>query len=165
MIGSFSRFFNHLNPETLKLLHIVQPETLVRWHRLGFRMLWRWKSRRRVGRPTINVEVRDLIREMSLANPLWGAPRIQGELEMLGIDVARSTIAKYMAKRRSPPSQGWKTFLHNHADGIASVDFLIAPTIGFKLLYAIVILGHGRRKLLHIGVTDHPTAEWTVSNY
>lgn len=155
-------FLYQLHPEILKSLCIVQPETLVRWHRMGFRMLWRWKSRRRIGRPEINAEIRGLIREMSLANSLWGAPRIQGELKMLGVDVARSTIAKYMIKRRGPSSQGWKTFLCNHADGIASVDFLIVPTIGFKLLYAFVILGHGRRKLLHIGVTDHPTAEWTA---
>jgi transposase InsO family protein len=99
---------------------------------------------------------------MSLANPLWGAPRIHGELKMLGIDVAQSTVAKYMAKRRGPPSQGWKTFLRNHADDIASCDFLIVPSIGFKLLYALVVLGHRRRKLLHIGVTPHPTAEWTA---
>ncbi len=125
-------------------------------------MLWRWKSRRRVGRPAINAEIRDLIREMSLSTPLWGAPRIQGELKMLGIDVARSTVAKYMVKRRGPPSQGWKTFLCNHSDATASVDFFIIPTVGFKLLYAFVILGHGRRKLLHIGVSDHPTAEWAA---
>ncbi len=127
-------------------------------------MLWRWKSRRRRSRPAINAEIRDLIREISLANPLWSAPRIQGELKMLGIDVARSSIAKYMVKRRGPPSQSWKTFLCNHVDGdgIASVDFLNVPTIGLKLLYAFVILGCGRIKLLHIGVTDHPTAEWTA---
>ncbi len=99
---------------------------------------------------------------MSLANPLWGAPRIHGELMMLGINIAQSTVAKYMMKQRRPPSQTWKTFLRNHADGIASVDFLIVPTIGFKLLYAFVVLGHGCRKLLHIAVTDHPTAEWTA---
>ncbi|WP_425409920.1 integrase core domain-containing protein [Hyphococcus sp.] len=103
-----------------------------------------------------------MIREMSLANPLWGAPRIHGELKMLGIGVAQSTIAKYMIKHRGPPSQGWKTFLRNHTDGIASCDFFIVPTIGFKLLYTFVVLGHGRRKLLHIGVTAHPTAEWAA---
>lgn len=106
--------------------------------------------------------MRNLIREMSLASPLWGAPRIHGELMMLGINIAQSIVAKYMMKQRRPPSQTWKTFLHNHADGIASVDFLIVPTIGFKLLFAFVILGHRRRKLLHIGVTDHPTAEWAA---
>jgi len=137
-------FLCNLNREIVRSLCIVAPETLVRWRRVGFRLLWRWKSRRRIGRPTINIGIRDLIREMNRANPLWGAPRIQDELKMLGIDVARSTIAKYMVKRRAPPSQGWNTFICNHADGIASVDFLIVPTISFKLLYAFVILGHGR---------------------
>jgi transposase InsO family protein len=149
-------------PDVLDAIHIVRPETLVRWHRMGFRALWRWKSRSRGGRPKVSKEIRDLIREMSLANPLWGAPRIHGELMMLEIDIAQSTVAKYMIRRRGPPSQSWKTFLRNHADGVASCDFLIVPTIGFKLLYAFIVLGHGRRKLLHIGVTAHPTAEWTA---
>ncbi len=129
---------------------------------MGFKALWRWKSRPRCGRPKVSKEIRDLIREMSLANPLWGAPRIHGELMMLGINIAQSTVAKYITKQRLPPSQTWKTFLCNHADGVASCDFLIVPTIGFKLLYAFVILGHGRRKLLHIGVTANPTAEWAA---
>lgn len=152
------RFF----PGVLDIIHIVRPETIARWHRLGFRALWRWKSRPRGGRPKVSKEIRDFIRDMSLANPLWGAPRIHGELKMLGIDIAQSTVAKYMIKRRGPPSQSWKTFLRNHADGIASCDFLIVPTIGFNLLYAFVVLDHGHRKLLHIGVTSHPTAEWTT---
>ncbi len=152
-------FLYRIFPELLGAIHIVEPETVVRWHRMGFRALWRWKSRSRCGRPKVSKEIRDLIREMSLANPLWGAPRIYGELKMLGIDIAQSSVAKYMDARRGPPSQGWNTFLRNHADGIASCDFLIIPTIGFKLLYAFVILGHGRRKLLHIGITANPTAE------
>ncbi len=151
-----------LIPEITKAMHIVRPETVIRWHRMGFKALWRWKSRPRGGRPKISKEIRTLIREISLANSLWGAPRIHGELKMLGIDVAQSTVAKYMAKRRGPPSQGWKTFVHNHADGIAACDFLIVPTIGFKLLYAFVILAHGRRKLLHVAVTAYPTAEWAA---
>ena len=152
------RFF----PEVRNAIHIVQPETLVRWHRIGFRALWRWKSRPRGGRPKISKEIRDLIREMSLTNPLWGAPRIHGELKMLGIDLAQSTVAKYMVRRRGPPSQSWKTFIRNHADGIAACDFLVVPTIGFKLLFAFIVMAHGRRKLLHVGVTAHPTAEWTA---
>ncbi len=121
----FFSFFSLLFPELRKAIHIVRPATIVRWHRMGFRALWRWKSRPRGGRPKVSKEIRDLIREMSLANPLWGAPRIHGELHLLGIDLAQSTVAKYMARRRGPPSQGWKTFLRNHADGIASCDFLI----------------------------------------
>ena len=154
--------FYRLHPGVLDAMRIVRPETVIRWHRMGFRALWRWKSRPLGGRPKISREVRELIRQMSLENPLWGAPRIHGELMRIGIDIAQSTVAKYMAKRRGPPSQGWKTFLRNHADGIASCDFMIIPTIGFKMLYAFIVLGHGRRKLLHIAVTDHATAEWTA---
>src|SRR5260221_9594911 len=101
-----------------------------------------------------------IIREMSLANPLWGAPRIHGELLKLGIEVAQSTVAKYMGRCRRPPSQSWKTFLRNHAAGIAAMDLLVVPTIGFRLLYVLVILGHHRRRILSFGVTSHPTAEW-----
>jgi integrase-like protein len=150
------------SPKSLSALHIVQPETVIRWHRMGFKALWRWKSRPRGGRPKVSKEVRDLIREMSLANHLWGAPRIHGELLLLGIDVSQSTVAKYMVTLRRLPSQGWKTFLRNHTDGVASIDFLVVPTIGFKLLYAFVILGHGRRKLLHIAITYHPSAHWAA---
>jgi hypothetical protein len=115
-----------LAPKVLDALKIVQPETLVSWHRAGFRAYWRWRSRRQVGRPKISADIRQLIFEMSVANPLWGAPRIHGELLKLGIDVGQTTVAKYMAKRRRPPSQGWKTFLRNHADGIASIDMFVA---------------------------------------
>jgi len=108
-----------LAPKVLGALAIVKPETVIKWHRAGFRSYWRWKSRRRGGRPTVAPEIRKLIREMSIANPLWGAPRIHGELLKLGIDIGQTSVAKYMAKRRDPPSQGWRTFLRNHADGIA----------------------------------------------
>ena len=141
-------------------VHIVKPETDVSWHRRGFRLFWTWKSRLRIGRPIVPHDVRTLIREMSTANPLWGAPRIHGELLKLGFNVAQSTVSKYMLKRRGPPSQGWKTFLRNHADGIASVDFLIVPTLAFERLFVFVILGLGRRRLLWIAVTTNPTAEW-----
>ncbi len=149
-----------LAPGVLDALKILKPETVIRWHRAGFRAYWRWKSRPRGGRPKAPPEIRRLIRQMSIANPLWGAPRIHGELLKLGIDVGQTTVAKYMAKRRRPPSQGWKTFLRNHADAIASMDMFVVPTISFRLLYGILILRHSRRELLWLGVTAHPSAEW-----
>jgi len=147
-------------PSIRSAIQLVQPETVARWHRLGFRLYWRWKSRSRGGRPTISGEVRKLIRDMSLANPLWGAPRIHGELLMVGIEVAQSTVAKYMAKIGRGPSQTWKTFLHNHAAGIAAMDFLVVPSVGFRLLFSLVILKHDRRQLISLSVTVHPTAAW-----
>ena len=146
-------------PRILDTFTIVKPETVLRWHRAGFRCFWRWKSRRRAGRPSVTPEIRRLIREMSLANPLWGAPRIHGELLKLGIDIGQTSVAKYMARRRRPPSQGWRTFLLNHADGIASIDLFVVPTISFKLLYGL-ILRHDRRRILGVGVTTSPTSEW-----
>src|SRR5882762_3745600 len=137
-----------LFPSVLNAVTIIRPETIVRWHRTGFRLYWRWKSRARGGRPRIPAEIRQLIRDMSLANRLWGAPRIHGELLKLGIDVGQTSVAKYMAKHRGPPSQGWKTFLRNHADGIASVDLFVVPTISFRLLYGLLILRHSRRELV-----------------
>jgi len=147
-------------PGVLDALKIVRPETVIRWHRAGFRAYWRWKSRPRGGRPKTPLEIRQLIREVSLANPLWGAPRIHGELLKLGIDVGQTTVAKYMARGRRPPSQGWKTFLHNQADGIASMDLFVVPTISFRLLYGLLILHHDRRQILWLGATAHPTADW-----
>ena len=150
-----------LFPSVLSAILVVRPETIVRWHRKGFRAYWRWKSRPGVGRPTIDGELRELIRQMSMANPLWGAPRIHGELLMLGIDIAQSTVAKYMVPRsRRPPSLSWKTFLCDHVAGIASIDLFVVPTAFFKLLYGLVILNHERRQLVGVGVTAHPTAEW-----
>ncbi len=146
-------------PGVLGAMAVVRPETVVRWHRDGFRAFWRWSSRSRGRRPGIPREIRDLVREMSRANRLWGAPRIHGELLKLGFEVAQSTVAKYMINRRGPPSQSWTTILHNHADGIAAVDLFVVPTIGFKLIGCLVILGHGRR-VLHHAVTAHPSAEW-----
>jgi hypothetical protein len=140
-------------------LVIVKPETVIRWHRAGFRLFWRWKSRHRGGRPKVPLEICQLICAMSLANPRWGAPRIHGELLKLGIDVGQTSVAKYMARHRKPPSQGWKTFLRNQADGIASMDLFVVPTLSFRLLYGLLILSHGRRQILWVGVTAHPTAE------
>src|SRR5260370_28189987 len=111
-----------LVPAVLEALKIVKPETVICWHRAGFRAYWRWESRPRAGRPTTPAEIRQLIREISVANPLWGAPRVHGELLKLGIDVGQTTVAKYMVSRRQPPSQGWKSFLCNHAEGTASMD-------------------------------------------
>lgn len=127
-------------PRITDALAIVRPETVIRWHRAGFCLFWRWKSRRRSGRPKVALEIRRLIRDMSLANPLWGAPRIHGELLKLGVDIGQTSVAKYMAKRRRPPSQGWKTFVRNHADGIVSMDLFVVPTFSFKLLYGQLIL-------------------------
>src|SRR5262245_38733701 len=148
-----------LAPGVLEALKIVRPETVIRWHRAGFRAYWRW-NRPRGGRPKTPAEIRELIHEISAANPLWGAPRIHGELLKLGIDVGQTTVAKYMMRRRRPPSQGWKTFVRNHADGIASMDLFVVPTISFRLLYGFLILQHRRRELLWLGVTAHPSAEW-----
>jgi transposase InsO family protein len=147
-------------PSLLEAVVIVKPETILRWHRASFRLYWRWKSRSRGGRPKVPPEIRCLIRELSLANRLWGAPRIHGELLKLGIDVAQSTVATYMAKGGRGRSQTWKTFLHNHAAGIGAMDFLVVPTVGFKLLFVLVILRHQRRRLVSSTVTNHPTAEW-----
>ena len=147
-------------PSILKVVRIIKPETLVRWHRAGFRCYWRWKSRRRGGRPQIDTELRVMIRRMSVENPLWGSPRIHGELLKLGVAVAQSSVAKYMVRRRGPPSQGWRTFLHNHAPDIAAMDLFVVPTIGFDLLYAFIIVRLDRRVLDWINVTTNPTAEW-----
>jgi transposase InsO family protein len=149
-----------LCPGLLDAILIVQPETVIRWHRRGCRAYWHWKSRHVGGRPRIEAELRALIRRMNRENPLWGAPRIHGELLMLGIDVAESTVSRYMVRRRRPPSQGWKTFPRNHAAGIASLDLFVVRTISFKLLYGLVILRHARRQLVTISITTNPTAQW-----
>jgi transposase InsO family protein len=147
-------------PSILRCFVIIEPETVVRWHRAGFRCYWRWKSRLRGGRPQISAELRALIRRMSIENPLWGAPRIHGELLKLGFEVAQSSVAKYMVKRHGLPSQGWRTFLRNHAPDIAAMDLFVVPTLTFDLLYALVIVRLGRRDLVWINATANPTAEW-----
>src|SRR4029077_10197361 len=143
-------------PLILEVVTIVQPETLLRWHTAGFRSYWRWKSRSLGGRPQIKTDLRALIRQMSIENSLWGAPRIHGELLKLGFEVAQSSVAKYMVKRRGPPSQGWQTFLRNHAPDIAAMDLFVVPTIGFKLLYGFVIIRLDRRDVVWISVTTNP---------
>jgi len=127
---------------------------------MGFAAYWRWKSHPLGGRPRIGKEVRDLIRRMSFGNPLWGAPKIHGELLKLGIAVAQSTVSQYMVPRRDRPLQTWMSFLRNHAEGIASIDLFVVPTIAFEQLFAFLVLGHGRRQLLWFAVTRNPTAEW-----
>jgi putative transposase len=146
-------------------LAIVKPETVLAWHRAGFRLFWTWKVRHgQPGRPVISREVRDLIRKMCRENPGWGAPRIHGELLKLGIDIGESSVSKYMVRPRKPPSQTWRTFLENHAQQLASIDFFTVPTIRFQILYVFLVLAHDRRRILHFNVTAHPTAEWTDSS-
>jgi hypothetical protein len=143
------------------VLVIVQPDTVVAWHRKGFRLFWTWKIRRgQRGRPAVPREVRDLIRRMCRENPGWGAPRIHGELLKLGIDIGESSVGKYMVRSRKPPSQTWRTFLENHAQQLVSIDFFTVPTIRFQVLYVFLVLAHDRRRILHFNVTALPTAEW-----
>jgi hypothetical protein len=164
--GNFDRLvfvgLYRLVPGIVDALAVVWPETVIGWHRAGFRSLWRWKSRGRGGRPLVRPEIRRLIQDMSLANPLWGAPRIHGELLKLGIEVGQTSVAKYMARRRGGPSQGWRTLLCNHANGIASIDLFVVPTLSFRLLYGFLILRHHRRRIIWLGVTANPTAEWVA---
>jgi transposase InsO family protein len=145
-------------PRCLEAMVLVKPATVIQWHRQGFRLFWRWRSRS--GRPSVECEIRKLIRQMSSANPLWGAPRIHGELLKLGIEVSQATVAKYMVRRRGTPSQNWKTFLRNHAEGISAIDMFVVVSASFRLLYVMIILTHGRRKIMRTAVTEHPTAAW-----
>jgi transposase InsO family protein len=147
-------------PRILNAMSIVKPATVLRWHRRGFTAYWRWKSRSPGGRPRIAKELRALIRRMSLENPVWGATKIHGELLKLGIQVAQSTVSIYMVPRPDRPSQTWTTFVRNHIEGIASIDLFVVPTIAFQQLFAFVVLGHERRRVLWFAVTRHPTAEW-----
>jgi putative transposase len=143
-------------------LVIVKPETVIAWHRRVFRLYWRWKSRHPLGRPSVSRELIDLIHKMSLANPRWGAPRIHGELLKLGFELSQATVAKYMVRRRKPPSQTWRTFLQNHMKDLVSSDFFVVPTVFFDLLFVFVILSHDRRRVVHFAITEHPTAEWAA---
>jgi len=142
-------------------LIIVKPETVIKWHRAGFRLFWKWKSRVRIGRRRKNAEIRDLIRKMCEANPLWGAPRIHGEMLKLGFKVSEATVRRYMPRNPKKPSQTWRTFLANHRHNTASIDFFVVPTITFKLLYVLVVLSHDRRRIVHFNVTSSPSAAWT----
>jgi len=150
-------------PGWRQALVLVRPETVIRWHRRGFRLYWRWKSRSRFpGRPSIEAELRDLILEMHRANATWGAPRIHGELLKLGFTLAQSTVSKYLPRDRTPPSQTWRTFFRNHLREALAIDFAVVPTVTFRPLYVFVVLSLERRRLLHVHVTAHPTAAWTA---
>ena len=142
---------------------IVQPATVIRWQRSGFKLYWTWKSSRRCpGRPAVAPEIRALIRTMTHANPLWGAPRIHGELQKLGIEISQAAVSKYLGRRSKPPSQMWRTFLDNHLRSLVSVDFFTVPTVTFKVLFVFVVLAHDRRRVAHCNVTDAPTPQWTA---
>ncbi len=142
-------------------LIVVKPQTVIAWHRMGFKLYWTWKSRNKGGRPRVDVTIRRLIRQIANDNATWGAPRIHGELLKLGFDVSEPTVSRYMPRRRKPPSQTWRTFLLNHSKDLASIDFFVVPTVTFRLLYVFVALEHERRRIVHINVTDSPSARWT----
>jgi transposase InsO family protein len=148
-------------PDWRKGLLLFQPQTLIGWHRLGFRLFWRWRSRAHGGRPTADRKLIHLIRQMWSSNPTWGSKRIQAELAKLGMPVSDSTIRKYRPRTRRG-DQTWKTFLHNHARDLIAVDFFIVPTVAFRVLYVFLVLAHERRKILHFNITDSPSAAWTA---
>jgi putative transposase len=159
----FWTWLMHLWSGWRSALAIVKPETVIAWHRQGFRLYWTWKSRRRKpGRPYVSREVRTLIRKMSLANPFWGAPRIHGEILKLGIQLSQATIAKYMRRLRKPPSPTWRAFLDSHLKQLVATDFFVVPTVNFRILFVFVVLAHHRRRVIHFNVTAHPTSEWTA---
>jgi putative transposase len=162
---AFWILLRRLWPSWSNVLVIVKPDTVVAWHRAGFRLFWRLRSRTKsLGRPRIDAEARALIRRMSIDNPSWGAPRIHGELLKLGFDVCERTVSRYL-RRLSPPDQTWRlwaTFLRNHRDVIAAMDFFTVPTLTFRVLYCFFAIEHGRRKILHANVTEHPTGPWIV---
>jgi putative transposase len=152
--------------EWKKSLLVVTPETVVRWHRAGFRLYWSWisKARKRVGRKKLSTDIRELILRMAAENPTWGAPRIHGELLLLGVDVSERTISRWMkrAPRDPQPAQRWRAFLANHREGIAAMDFFTVPTITFGVLYCFFVISHDRRRILHFNLTKHPTSAWII---
>ena len=148
-------------PRALNAMVLVKPATVIQWHRKGFRLYWRWRSRSRsVGRPKVSSETRYLIRQMSMANPLWGAPRIHGELLKLGTEVSQATLGRYLPWRPKVPSPTWRTFLQNHMTDIVAVDMFVVATATFRLFYALILLGHDRRRIIHFNVTQNPTQAW-----
>jgi len=146
------------------VLIIVRPETVIGWHRAGFRLYWRWRSRPKGGRPKVSEKIRALIRRLANENPDWGAPKIHAELQKLGLVVCERTVARYLrrTRRRADPGRRWLAFLQNHREVIAAFDFFTVPTITFQLLYCFFVIEHGRRRILHFNVTPHPTVEWVV---
>jgi transposase InsO family protein len=148
-------------PQALHAMVLVKPATVIQWHRKGFRLYWRWRSQSGYpGRPKTCTEVRNLIRQMSIANPLWGAPRIHGELLKLGIVVSQATVGRYMSWRPKVPSPTWRSFLRNHMSGTVAVDMFVVATATFRLLYTVIVLGHDRRRIIHFNVTQNPTQVW-----
>jgi putative transposase len=152
---------SRLWPEWQNALVLVKPQTMIGWHRKGFKLYWTWKSRNKGGRPPIDAEIRTLIRRMASENPTWGAPRIHGELLMLGFNVGEATVSRYMPRRRKPPSQTWRAFLRNHTKDLVSIDFFVVPTATFRVLYVFLVLEHERRRVVHFNVTEGPSAPWT----
>jgi putative transposase len=152
-----ARFF----PGWRRHLTIVKPDTVIRWHRAGWRLYWRWKSKPGLGRPEVSAEIRALIRKMSRENQLWGAPRIHGELLKLGYDICQTSIAKYIVRLPGPPSQSWRTFIENHFADIVAIDFFTVHTAAFRTLYVFLVLSLDRRRIVHFNITDSPTASWT----
>ena len=144
------------------VLVFVQPSTVIAWQRRRFRDHWARLSHRAPGRPAVGKPLRDLIRQMSSANPLWGSPRIVGELAKLGIQVAKATVEKYMVRMKKPPSPTWRAFLESHVKDLVSVDFFTVPTVTFRVLFVFVVLAHARRRVVHFNITEHPTARWTA---
>ena len=148
-------------PDWKSALVVVRPATVIAWHRRGFAWYWTRRSRPRGGRPQVGADVRRLVREMAVANPLWGAPRIHGELLKLGFEVSERAVSRLMPRRRTPPSQSWRTFLENHLDSTVAIDFFAVPTLTCRILFVFVVLAHDRRRILHLNVTGHPTSAWT----
>src|ERR1035437_8875358 len=146
-------------PQVLHAMVLVKPATVIQWHRKGFRLYWRWRSHR-LGRPKMSTKIRDLVRQIRTANPLWGAPRIHGELLKLGIDVSQATVGRYMPWRPKVPSPTWRSFLHNHLTDIVAIDMFVVATATFRLLYTLIVLGHDRRRVIHVAVTQNPTQVW-----
>ena len=168
VLNSLDRLFwtalRHFWSRWADVLVIVKPETVIGWHRAGFRLYWRWRSRPRGGRPKITAEVRVPICRLAQENPDWGAPRIHGELQKLGFVVSERSVARYLrrVRHRGDPGKRWLTFLQNHREVIAAFDFFTVPTVTFQLLYCFFVIEHGRRRILHFNVTRYPTAEWVV---
>jgi hypothetical protein len=150
-------------PDWRAALKLLKPATVIAWHYKGFRLFWTWKCRHgRPGRLAVSQEIRQLIRRMSRENPLWGAPKIHGELLKLGFNISETSVSKYLVRRKRSPSQSWRTFLENHVKSLVSVDFFTVPTIRFRILYVFLVMAHDRRRILHFAVTQHPTAEWAA---
>lgn len=151
-------------PRWTDVLVLVKPATVIGWHRTGFQLYWRWRSCPRGGRPKVTEEIRALIRRLAQENHSWGAPKIHGELQKLGLVVSERSVARYLRRMRrgSDPAKRWLTFLQNHREVITAFDFFTVPTLTFQQLYCFFVIEHGRRRILHINVTRHPTAEWVV---